>query len=301
MKLVFILMNVAVMLGAECVPIAHDKIVARDLAGVIPVFGSLDPETVIGFAPFPGVQRILSSRELLLLVRRQGLETDATIPSVCVERAVQPIARGEMNAALVAALGVADASLELLGFSNQAVPAGHLEFAIAGLNKPPTDAPEAPVIWRGRLVYDGTRSLAVWAKVRITVKRSAVVAAERIQAGTEIRPDQLKLTETVQFPFSGPYLDSISEVAGRVARQDLRAGQRIAPASLAEPTQILQGERVHVHVVDGLATLSLEAFAQSVGSRGDVIVLRNPATGKSFRGMVEDKGKVIVRSSEGVE
>jgi len=301
MKLVFIVMNVAVMLGAECVPIAHDKIVARDLAGVIPVFGSLDPETVIGFSPFPGVQRVLSSRELLMLARRQGLETEATIPSVCVERAVRPIDRGEMNAALIAALGVADASLELLGFSNQPVPAGHLEFAIAGLNQPPADAPEAPVIWRGLLVYDGTRSLAIWAKVKITVKRSAVVAAERIQAGTAIRPDQLKLNEIAQFPFSGPYLDSISQVAGRVARQNLPAGQRIAPASLAEPTEILLGERVHVHVVDGLATLSLEAFAQSAGSRGDVIVLRNPATGKSFRGVVEDKGKVIVRSSEVVE
>ncbi len=301
MKLALILMNVAVMLGADCVPIAHDKIVARDLAGVIPVFGSLDPETVIGFAPFPGVQRVLSSRELLMLARRQGLETDTAIPSVCVQRAVRPIDRGEMNAALVAALGVADANLNLLGFSNQLIPAGHLEFAVAGLNKPPADAPDTPVIWRGRLVYDGNRSLAVWAKVRITVKRSAVVAAERIPAGTAIRPDQLKLNATVQFPFSGPYLDSISQAAGRVARQNLPAGQRIAPASLAEPTQILQGERVHVHVVDGQATLSLEAFAQSAGSKGDVIVLRNPATGKSFRGVVEDKGRVIVRSSEGVE
>ena len=54
-------------------------------------------------------------------------------------------------------------------------------------------------------------------------------------------------------------------------------------------------------MVDGLATLSLEAFAQSAGSKCDVIVLRNPATGKSFRGVIEDKGKVIVRSSEEVE
>ena len=231
MKLVFILMNVAVMLGAECVPIAHDKIIARDLAGMIPVFGSLDPETVIGFAPFPGVQRILSSRELLMLARRQGLEADATIPSVCVERAARPIDRGEMNAALVAALGVADASLELLGFSNQAVPAGHLEFAIAGLNKPPTDAPEAAVIWRGRLVYDGTRSLAVWAKVRITVQRLAVIASQRIPAGTTLRPEQLKISQIVQFPFSGPTLDSISQVAGKIVRQTVAAGQPISLAS----------------------------------------------------------------------
>ena len=300
MKLICILVSLAIMSRAECIPIAHGKIVARDLAGAVPGFSSLDPETVIGFAPAPGVQRVLSSREVLMIARRQGLETEGTMPSVCVERAVQPISRDEINAALVKLL-VADARLEIFGFSNQGVPPGRLEFAIAGLNKPPADKPEAPVIWRGRLVYDDDRSMAVWAKVSITVQRSAVVAAERIQAGTTIRPEQLKVNQTVQFPFAIPPLDLISQVAGRVARQNIPAGQRIAPASLAEPTEVLQGERVRVRVVDGLAVLSLEAIAQSAGSRGDAIQVLNPATGKSFRGVVEDKGKVMVRPSEGVE
>ena len=301
MKLVFILVSLAAMSPAECISIPRGKIVARDLAGAVAGFSSLDPETVIGFAPAPGVQRVLSSREVLTIARRQGLETEGTMPSVCVERAVQPISRDEINAALVNAMGVADARLEILGFSNQGVPPGRLEFAISGLNKPPADKPEAPVIWRGRLAYDDDRSMAVWAKVSITVLRSAVVTTERIQAGTTIRPEQLRVNQTVQFPFANPSLGSISEVAGRVARQNIPAGQRIAPASLAEPTEVLQGERVRVRVVDGLAVLSLEAIAQSAGSRGDAILVLNPATGKSFRGVVEDKGKVMVRPSEGVE
>ena len=300
MKLIFILVSLAMMSPAECISIAHGKIVARDLAGAVSGFSSLDPETVIGFAPAPGVQRVLSSREVLMIARRQGLETEGTMPSVCVERAVQPISRDEINAALVKLL-VADARLEIFGFSNQGLPPGRLEFAIAGLNKPPADKPEAPVIWRGRLVYDDDRSMAVWAKVSITVQRSAVVATERIQAGTTIRPEQLRVNQTIQFPFASPPLGSIAQVAGRVARQNIPAGQRIAPASLAEPTEVLQGERVRVRVVDGLAVLSLEAIAQSAGSRGDAIQVLNPATGKSFRGVVEDKGKVMVRPSEGVE
>lgn len=300
MKLVFFLISLAVMSPAECISIPHGKIVARDLAGAVPAFGSLDPETVIGFAPVPGVQRLLSSREVLMLARRQGLETEGTMPSVCVERAVQPISHDDLNAALLNALGVADAHLEILGFSNQGVPPGRLEFAVAGLNKPPSDKPETPVIWRGRLVYDD-RSLAVWAKVRITVQRSVVVATERIPAGTAIRPEQLTVNQTVQFPFVSPPLSSISQVAGKVARQNIPAGQRIAPASLAEPTEVLQGEKVRVRVVDGFAVVSLEAIAQSAGSRGDPILVLNPATGKSFRGVVEDKRTVMVRPSEGIE
>jgi flagella basal body P-ring formation protein FlgA len=45
--------------------------------------------------------------------------------------------------------------------------------------------------------------------------------------------------------------------------------------------------------------LSLEATAESAGRKGESIVVRNPATGKSFRAVVEQKGKVIVKSSTG--
>ena len=300
-RLVIFFMAAVVMAGAECIPIARDKIVARDLAAAVPAFSALDPETVIGFTPLPGVQRVLTSRELLVIAKRQGLETDTTIANVCVERAVQPLSLADLSAALTAALGIEDARLEILAYSNQAVPPGRLEFAVAGLNKPPADTPDAPVIWRGRLVYDSERSLAIWAKVRIMVQRSAVMAVERIQIGATIRAEQLRISQIAQFPFSGHFLDSMSQVAGKIARQTIGAGQPINPASLADAMEVQLGERVHVHVVDGLATLSLEAVAQSAGSRGDVISVRNPVTGKSFRGVVEDKGKVIVRSSEGIE
>ncbi len=301
MKLAFILVICAALSAGECISVAADKIVVRDLASAVPLFGSLDAETVIGFAPLPGVQRILSSRELLALARQQGLEAESTLPSVCVQRAVQSLEGAKLEAALMNALGIPDAHLELLGFSNQGVPAGRLEFSIGGLNKPPAGSPQTPVIWRGRLIYDAGRSLAVWAKVRITVQRSTVIAIEHIQAGAVIRREQVKARDAIEFPFSGAFVDSISRVVGRVARQNILAGQRISPALLAEPSSVLPGERVHVQVVDGLALLSLEAVAQSAGSKGDVILMHNPATGKSFRGVVEDKGKVVVRPSEGVE
>ena len=299
--LVIFLVTAAVMPGAECIPVARDRIIAADLAATVPMFGALDPGTVIGFAPLPGVPRILSPRELVGIAKQQGLETETAIPSVCVERAVHPLALADLKTALTAALGLEDARLEILAFSNQAVPTGRLEFAVSGLNKPPAAAPGTPVIWRGRLVYDRERSLAVWARVKITVQRPAVVAIETIPAGATVRAEQLNISQTVQFPFLGRSLDSISQVAGKIARQTIHAGQLITAASLADAREVQQGERVQVRVVDGLATLSLEAIAQSAADRGDTVLVRNPATGKTFRGVVEDKGKVIVRSSEGVE
>lgn len=301
MRFALILISCSMLLAKDCIPISSSKILARDITGAAPLLSSLDPETVIAFAPLPGVQRVITGRELLAIAQRNGLEAEPTVPSVCVERAMRAIDRAELSRALVTALGVANAQLEILDFSNQAVPPGHLEFRVAGLNRPPADAPETPVIWRGRLVYDGDRSLAVWAKVRITVERSVLIAVEAIQSGGPIRAEQVKVSRASEFPLSPPALDSIVQVSGKCARRTISAGQRIVPAMLAEPMAVVQGETVHVRVVDGFAALTLEAIAQSTGARGEAVMIRNPTTGKTFRAVVEDKGKVIVRSSEGVE
>jgi flagella basal body P-ring formation protein FlgA len=301
MRLALILVALSVLLPAECVPVAAGKIIARDLAGAVPLFARLDPETVIGFAPFPGVQRVLSARELRLVAERHGLDPEGSIQSVCVERATNPVDPVQLNQTLVAALGIADARLEVLDFSKQLVPAGRLEFSLTGLNKPPADAADAPVVWRGRLAYDGDRSLAVWAKVRITVERPVLLTAEQIAAGTTIRAGQLKMVQAAQFPFSEPWLDSVSQAEGKIARRQILAGQRIPPAALAEPQDVHRADQVRVRVVDGQATLSLDAVAESSGSKGDAIMIRNPSTGKIFRATVEDKGLAVVRSTVGVE
>ena len=47
------------------------------------------------------------------------------------------------------------------------------------------------MIWRGKLVYDGQRSLVVWAKVRISVDRDVFLAARDIPKGAVIRADQV--------------------------------------------------------------------------------------------------------------
>ena len=291
----------AEMLRAGCIPVTGSKILARDLTGSVPMLGALDPEAVIGFAPLPGVQRTLSGRELLRWMQRNGLGADDTPPDVCVQRATRPIDPAELLRALKTALGIEDARVELLDFSHENVSSGHSEFSPSALNRPPEKAPETPVIWRGRWIYDDERSLAVWAKVRITVDRPAVFAAAQIPAGASIRADELTLRQAPQFPFSIASLSSISQVAGKLARRTILAGQRLAPECITDVRDVRQGDTIRVRVVDGLASLSLDAVAESTGSKGDVVIVRNPMSGKNFRAEVEDKGKVVVRSSEEIK
>jgi flagella basal body P-ring formation protein FlgA len=286
--------------NAACVSVASDRIIARDLAGSVAIFHAIDPDVQVGFAPMPGAQRILAGRELILLAQRYGavVSPGTIVPDLCVQREAHVISKDEMKAALLAASGIADAAVELLEFTSQALPAGRLEFQRGALNKPPPSAPDSPVIWRGRLIYDGQHSAVVWARVRITVERQIVVASEEIAARTVIRADQIRMTGGRQFPSSAPLLDS-AEVIGKVARRSIPAGQQIVAGALEETKEVTQGEKVHVRVIDGLATLSFEGIAQSAGKKGESIVVHNPASGRNFPAVVEEKGKVVVRPSTG--
>jgi flagella basal body P-ring formation protein FlgA len=301
MRALIVLILAALSAHAACTSVPSDRMVARDLAGAVALFRGLDPETPVGFAPMSGTQRILAGRQLILLARQHGVMVSpgAVIPDVCVQREAHVISRDEMKTALLAALGMVDADLDLMEFTTQALPPGRLEFQRGALNKPPPNAPESPIIWRGRLIYDDQHSAIVWAKVRITVERQILIAAEEIPARTVVRAEQIKIASGRQFPFSGPSMDSSEQAIGKVARRSIPAGQRIVPGALEEQKEVARGEKVHVRVIDGLATLSFEGIAESAGKKGESILVHNPASGRNFRAIIEEKGKVVVRPSPG--
>jgi len=301
MKAILILLASAALANTACIPAAAARIVAADLRDAVPLFGSLDPATPLAFAPLPGTQRILRARELDLILQRYGIAINAgtRIQDVCVEREVRPIISAGMKAALVAALALADADIDLIDFSGQPLPPGHLEFHRENLNKPPESAPLTPVIWRGRLVYDERHSAAVWAKIRISVEIAWFVADENIPAGAVIRSDQVQTVSGRQFPYGTPSLASPVSIVGKVARRNIVAGERFTPGLIAEPTDIQKGDEVHVRVMEGLAWLSLDAVARSSGRKGDTILVYNPSSGRNFRAVVLEKGEVAVRPSPG--
>src|SRR5713101_1692841 len=240
MRSIAVLILVTLASRAACISVPSDRIVVRDLADAVTLFQGLDPETPIGFAPMPGTQRVLAGRELVLIAQRHGVIVSAgsVISDVCVQRKAHVIARVEMKAALLAALDIEDATLELMEFTSQALPSGRLEFQRGALTKPAPSGPQSPVTWRGRLIYDGQHSVVVWAKVRITVERPLLIAVENIAAGTVVRADQIKITIGRQFPFLGPSIDTSEQAIGKVARRSIPAGKRIVPAALEEPKEV---------------------------------------------------------------
>jgi flagella basal body P-ring formation protein FlgA len=296
MRTVAILVVVAGLARAACVAVPSGNILVRDISTAIPLFQALDPDTVIGFAPFPGTIRVLSARDVLLIGRRYGLAPPPgeAAGSVCVERIVRYLSMEEVKAALLSALDIADVRLEVLEFSNQALPPGRLEFQHAGLNKPPRNNPETPVLWRGNLIYDDQRSLVVWAKVRISVVREIFLATETIPKGAVIRADQVASTPVRQFPSLEPSPSGPS-VIGKVARRALPAGQAIVAEALDDLQDVFRGEMVHVEAIEGGASIRFDAIAQSSGQKGEIILVHNPTSGRNFRALIEGREQVVVR------
>jgi flagella basal body P-ring formation protein FlgA len=292
-----------------CVAVPSNKIRAQDLAAAVPAFQALDPEAFLAFAPFPGTQRVMSSHDLALIAHRYSLVLPGPdpIPGLCVERIVHPLALEEVTAALRSALDNPEARLEVLDFINQPVPPGRLEFRFAALNRPPPQAAQSnaaqsndaqtPVIWPGKLIYDTGQSMAIWAKVRISVEREVWVAGRSIAKGDAITADEISTTRVAQFPATEFRALNVSALVGKIARRPIVAGQRILPEMLEESKDVRGGETVHVKVVAGAATITLDAVAQSSGVKGESVLIHNPSSGKAFRAVIDGPSSVIVTSS----
>ena len=176
-----------------------DRVVASQLAGAVPLLRELPPDTSLGYAPLPGLVRVISGRELNLIASREGVTlTDA--PDLCIERVLRPITAAEMRTALQVALGIPDAEVTVEEFSSQPLPPGKLEFQRSTLSQPPPNAPASPVFWRGRLIYDQYHGLPVWAKVKITVNRTVFLAAQDIAAGAILRASGCPIHDCARIP-----------------------------------------------------------------------------------------------------
>jgi flagella basal body P-ring formation protein FlgA len=283
---------------AACLAVSTDKILVRDLATAISLFRDADQDSVIGFSPFPGTTRVLSSRDVLLAARRFGLEFSPSeaVPSLCVERVVAPLSIHDLRTALWSALdGTSEeVHLEIIEFSNKRVPPGRLVFPLAGLNRPPANQPGAPVIWTGKLIYDGQSSLSVWAKVRISVERQVFLAKRAISERNLIQEDDVATAVVTEFPWPPhPSLPS-SAIIGKVARHAIPVGTRISPDGLDDADAVRRGDILHVKVISGAAIIGLDAVAQSSGTKGERILVHNLSTGKPFRAVIEDREHAMV-------
>jgi flagella basal body P-ring formation protein FlgA len=279
-----------------CVPLSGEEIRASDLAAVVEAFAAADPKTVLGLTPAPGVRRTFSLHDLMSAARRAGVAgTDLPTAGVCFERALRQVTEQELTKAMTEAFPDKTVQIAIVDYSRYEVPPGRLVFQLVGLNAPPPAQPDGPVLWRGRVLFGETRSMEIWARVRISAMMTTCLAATDILPGKPIEPGQLRMAELPRFPLRRSVgITDMESVVGRIARRPIRAGQEVVPTALEQPQEIRAGDTVRVAARSGNARVSLDALAMSGGRKGDTIVLKNPLTHANFRAVVDGRDRAVV-------
>jgi flagella basal body P-ring formation protein FlgA len=280
---------VSLRLGAQCLPVEGEFIVARLFTTTNPAFGELPPETPLGRSPMAGIRRVLPPEEVGRLAAAHGLR-QGEYAGICFQWPLAPVDRERVLDAMRQSLTRKDVRLELLDLPRVPAPHGDLVFPATAL-KP---AGNGAYSWVGFIRYGQDRHFPIRARVLVSAPGNRVMAREELRAGQAITAQQIGV-EAGDFPLEE--LDAVTkaaDVVGRVARKTIAPGTVLRRGDFAEPPLVTAGQTVEVEVRNGAMRLVASGQAEQSGRRGDVIQVRNPASGVRYRAMVERAGFVAL-------
>ncbi len=273
-----------------CHAIHSDWISGRDLAQANPAFSTLPADLQLSPAPLPGQQRVFRAGELRRIAVANHLTVAPAYTETCFAWPVKIPDRATLVTAIGKTLAGRNPHVEILEQSLMPAPEGEVVFPLSGMS----GISSHPIIWRGYVLYAGTRRFPIWARVRATVTEPRVVATNLIRTGDILKRSDLRL-ETYQGPVDrDAFLSDLPSAVGMIARRDLPAGSPISDSMIAKPRDVERGDLVSVTVQSGAAVVEAQGLAEQSGRRGDIITVRNPRTGKIFHARIQDKGSVIV-------
>lgn len=84
-----IALALSVAAAAECIAVRSDRITAQNLTEALPALVSVPENAVFGFAPLPGLTRLVHGNQLERFAARYGVHVTATDP-ICVKRVAGP-------------------------------------------------------------------------------------------------------------------------------------------------------------------------------------------------------------------
>lgn len=314
--------------GPACIALRSEAVTAADLAGVQAALGTLPGQTRVAWAPAPGVTRWIPAGELARIARQFGIAVSPEPlleerQGLCLVRLVEAMDREKLLAAMHAAGPCYE--IELISFGPASVPPGRLQFSSKNLphlpRSPqlpaemasglPAAVPPAislqgshiPVIqWRGQLISESGRAFPVWARARVSVRRPGLVARRALEVGQIVGDDAIERVELIDYPAWEAPLTELGLAAGRRVRRAIPAFTPLLPQLLALRRDVERGDLVEVELPagermgepEGEASATLTAEAESPGRTGEMILLKNPLTGRRFSSKVTAVGRAVM-------
>ena len=275
---------IPLLLALSCFPVDGPKLLARHLAAALSEFSQIAPDVDFGYAPAPGVARVIRGDEIQSMATRHGIRVTLLPTSVCFEWPMAPLDSVRVEDAIRHSLPEG-ASLKVLEISRIPVPPGEIEF--------PMDMLRSGGYWRGFVRYGQSSKFDIWARVSVTVKQTRVVAAAPIKAGDRIAGNQIRIEEIEEAP-DNTRVSQVEEAVGMISKRSYTEGSPLLARMLERPPAVLKGDTVRLHTAVGAARVSMEVHAQAPGKIGDCIPVKNPSSGRVLRARVESAGEVTL-------
>jgi flagella basal body P-ring formation protein FlgA len=278
----------------ECVAVAGDRIVLRDLSAVLPAEAITDSERAVGFSPRAGVQRILLFREWSG-GKREPLPGEPD--EICVQRISRELTREELTTALESAFAKSGSGLtiDVQEFPKGPLPVGRLVFPQSNLQlaRPNPQNGVAQII--GYIEFGGgaarPQRFPVWVRARIEADAARLELTCPLQAGDEITAACIAHRQARAYPFlQGSAMATVAELAGRTARRRLTAGTVLHDNMLYPRQDVKPRQEVSLHVRCGQANLRLKATSETGGATGELVTVRLEGTNRRLRARVTAPG-----------
>jgi flagella basal body P-ring formation protein FlgA len=276
--------------AVPCFAPSGDWITGDDLASAVPALAALPPALKVGYAPVPGLERVFHPDELRRLALANGLPDPKLTANVCSAWPLAPLTSEKLVAAMQKALAGREPQIELLARNLAPAPAGEVVFPLAGLS----GYSENAVIWKGYVIYAGTRRFETWASVRVRIKEIHLKAQGAIHVGDRLAPGQWRAETYAGPPSRDEILSDGANVEGLVARRDFVDGALLLTGYFEMPKAVERGDTVVVLAGAGAARIEAPGVALTAGRCGDVIGIRNPRSNRTFRARISAAGLVEV-------
>lgn len=141
---------------------------------------------------------------------------------------------------------------------------------------------------------DGVQVSKIPVKCEVRRFASVLTTAENIVVRETIAPDSIRLSWLDTSRLSAGYLQDPAQAVGLVISRSLPAGSVLYSSYLEKPVLIKRGMPVIICASVGGIEATASGVAQTDGREGQIISIRNAATGRVVTARVLDKGRVEV-------
>jgi flagella basal body P-ring formation protein FlgA len=257
-----------------------------------------------GRRPGLGFHRVLSDRDVLARLLQDGLlaadvkvagAREVVVQAACT--VLQPqelldVAEPVLRAAID--LEQQDVEYELaVPLKPQRVPPGRRAFEVKPALRGGQLQRASAIVELGFWV-DGELWETLPVQFRLRRYGQVLITTGAVRRGTPLDASNVEDRRVESAQISSAFLNRIEAVAGKVAARDLRSGERLTLAALADPAVVCRGDQVALVSSRGSIRIATKGIAQADGAVGARIAVMNVTSGKLVQAVVEGPGVVSV-------